>query len=626
MELIVVIPFYNGNRRIADKLLKELSNLNLPTIVVDDLSTRPLINLHGAQQLNLNKKGYFSGAVNAGISACDTDVLVLNQDVSIAGKQWLDLIADKRETYAMIGERILGDHPAWQTGYIRGSFMFMRRDAITKTGLLDDGHFPHWGSTADWQCRAARKGFKILPLKTIPGWVHLKGRGAYGESTVTVLNKRPDLKSKLVRTPPIISVIVPSFNHGKYLQDAVNSLIGGDTSLGHMPGQTFQGFEIIIVDDASTEITSRKIGASLADDWKGIKFIQREVNGGTSAANNSGIREACGKYITVMCGDDMMESERLEIMLAEIEKNTDAVIYDDCQLFSGKERTKSISMQEYSFNKLIHKNQMHCGILFKKYAWEVVGGYPEAMKYGREDWAMNVALGINGYCGVHIKKAMYLYRRENQNRTLTNTTPKWREFFLEQLNKLYPRIYAGERPDMCCGNRATPKAVIKASSLPTEVIIQGVNGMTLLEYVGGSQGTQSWYGVMTGIKYEFGLKKKLGNVDPADLETFRMNKPGFLEIRENGKPVFKLAKVTPAKPSIAETTAFDVVEIKPEEELEPPEALAEVYNTSTVVLSTAAEKIVKECNINNDVLVHISGSGIDRKITVTDIRKYLEGR
>lgn len=151
MDLTVIIPFYNGDSTILDKLLHNLNDLQLSVIVVDDLSEHPYDGeLHNAKLLNLNKKGYFSGAVNEGIKSCATDVLVLNQDVSfVSGTQWLELLTEQRGKYAMIGESIKGEHPGWEHGYIRGTFMFMRRDAINKVGLLDESHFPHWGSTCD---------------------------------------------------------------------------------------------------------------------------------------------------------------------------------------------------------------------------------------------------------------------------------------------------------------------------------------------------------------------------------------------------------------------------------------------------------------------------------------------
>ena len=401
--------------------------------------------------------------------------------------------------------------------------------------------------------------------------------------------------------------------------------------------------DIIIVDDASTDGESREIAASLADGWKGIKFVQRGVNGGTAAANNSGIEISYSRYVTIMCADDMMERERLARMLREIRKDERRVIYDDLQPFRNRERVDyvlpggSISfpymkMKEYNFEKLLYKNQMHCGILFKKKAWVEIGGYPEAVRYGREDWAMNIALGINGYCGKHINEALYLYRRERQNRTITNTTPSWHRFFLGQMKQLFSRIYARERPMGCCGSRAAPKEAL-LKSLPKEV--QGVEGMILLEYIGKSMGTQSWYGAATGKQYTFGLtKNKIQPVDPRDLQTNSHNRPGFLEIREGGQVIFKVAKgqskVKAKLPAAAKPGVIPDVEIAPSiaEAVAFEKGLSEAAQVEKVVekvldISVAAKELADKMGVTwDDIETYITGTGIDGKITVKDIRKY----
>lgn len=121
----------------------------LPVVVVDDLSDVPFSSYRAnVTVLRLDKKGYFAGAVNAGISATRTDVLILNQDVTLTGTAWLDLLAEKRSHYAMIGERITGDHPSFPHGYIHGTFLFLRRDAIESVGLLNGVGLPLVGGNA----------------------------------------------------------------------------------------------------------------------------------------------------------------------------------------------------------------------------------------------------------------------------------------------------------------------------------------------------------------------------------------------------------------------------------------------------------------------------------------------
>ena len=194
----------------------------------------------------------------------------------------------------------------------------------------------------------------------------------------------------------------------------------------------------------------------------------------------------------------------------------------------------------------------------------------------------------------------------------------------------------------CCGGRDQPKAVVSTKGIPAT---QGVDGMTLIKYVGGSIGTQSWYGVVSGKKYAFGLKKNLGNVDPEDLQTRQMQRPGLLEVRENGKPVFVLAPVADPKPSKAEAAAF--VEKPAEKEELPPEAVAESEQDESgiippdevayrdlgdqdevkeVNISVAAQKLADEYDISSYSMQLVKPTGAGGKITVRDVRKYLEGR
>lgn len=524
MNLSIIIPFYNGHRYL-DKLLKSIPE-QIPVIIIDDKSDEPLRPLHAVRVETMKRKGYFTGAVNEGIRQCDTDVLILNQDVYFNNTDWLNLLEDKSQHYDLIGE-MAGTHPSWPDRYIHGTFMYISRKCINKTGLLDEVYFPLWGSTADYQARAARKGFKALPVENIPGFVHER-RGNFGESIAKTLAQWPGMKGKLIRTPPLISVIITCYNYGRYLEDAVNSLIGGQTSLGEVPGQTFQGFEVVIVDDGSTDNTAQ-IGQALASNQKGIYFVQRE-NGGSAAAANTGIDAAhirSGHCVAMLDADDMMKPDRLAHLLNAYETNQHSVIYDNIAYFAHgklgtiedvtnpKDVKKRLDLGPYDFERVLYKNMMHKGLLFQKAAWEEVGGYPEVMNQGREDWAFNVGLGIKGWCGVNTGFFDYLYRREGHNRTLQNTNPVMRAFFLGQLKKLYPRIYAGERPIMCCGNRrktsGSSNTGARAARAP-QPDLPGQDGLVILEYNGSNSGDETWRGPVTNKQYIFGGIRKRGYV------------------------------------------------------------------------------------------------------------------
>jgi hypothetical protein len=207
-------------------------------------------------------------------------------------------------------------------------------------------------------------------------------------------------------------------------------------------------------------------------------------------------------------------------------------------------------MDDYDFEKLLFKNHIHAGIVFPRVAWEQAGGYPEIMDDGREDWAFNIALGIHGWCGVHVKEFGYLYRREGQNRSEINTTQRHREVFLGKLKSLFPEIYGGDRPMACCGKggargRATVSGTLSAVARSTKQSLTShslTGGTTLMaaptgstgpmikiEYLGKQQST-IWDGPVTRTRYRFGVDRKSGWVDRRDAGEHA--KSGFLKLKD----------------------------------------------------------------------------------------------
>lgn len=536
MDLTVVVPFYNGQPHIG-RLLDTLPP-DLPVIVVDDCSEEPLqiSPRSNVKVIRSHKKGYFTGAVNLGISTCGTDVLVLNQDTWFEDRSWVGWLEMLSPNYAMIGERIQGLHPAFgKLGYIHGTFMYMRRDALHAVGFLNEEDYPLWGSTAEWQLRVARAGFAVYPVPVVPGFRHERGERAFGSGISQMLQREPEHKDLLIRTPPLISVIIPCYNYGVYLEDCVNSLVGGPTSLGRMAGQTLQSFEIIIVDDRSPD-NSWEYAQSLVSEPKAIRVYRLQANVGTAAALNFGIRKSCGKYLTFLSADDMREPGALRALYKSCEDNPHTFAYDDIRLFGGRQRLKNWQMEEYDFETLRYRNQIHAGILYPREAWEQVGGYPEVMRDGREDWAFNVGLGLHGWCGTHVHEPNYLYRREQQNRSLHNTTPEHREKFLRRIMEVYPRAYQGEIPmSACCGKTApvSPKRGRSAQSSVNgrvaDMAVPGSTGMVRLQYQ-GKQMDSTWTGSVTHTAYRFGVDRQFGWVDNRDVGS--REGVGFLSLKD----------------------------------------------------------------------------------------------
>jgi glycosyltransferase involved in cell wall biosynthesis len=125
----------------------------------------------------------------------------------------------------------------------------------------------------------------------------------------------PDFQIKSISTPKV-SVIVPTFNRPTVLKNAIQSIIN----------QTFQDFEIIVVNDAGEDV--RSVVESFND--KRIQYISHSQNKKLAAARNTGIRSARGKYIAYLDDDDVFLPKHLETLVNFLENNSEyKVAYTD---------------------------------------------------------------------------------------------------------------------------------------------------------------------------------------------------------------------------------------------------------------------------------------------------------
>ena len=113
--------------------------------------------------------------------------------------------------------------------------------------------------------------------------------------------------------PPLVSVIIPAFNAEKYIGEAIGSILA----------QTYKNFELIIINDGSTDNTAEII---LSYNDERIKYINNEANAGISRSRNKGIRHSKGKYIAVLDSDDIAARDRLEIQVKYLENKPDIAV------------------------------------------------------------------------------------------------------------------------------------------------------------------------------------------------------------------------------------------------------------------------------------------------------------
>ncbi len=122
-----------------------------------------------------------------------------------------------------------------------------------------------------------------------------------------------------VNKKPLVSIILPTRNREKLLHRAIKSILD----------QTYPDFELIVVDDASSDGTSDVV-RSLEDSR--IKYIRHSTTQGASAARNSGWREAAGDYIAFQDSDDKWLEEKLALQVSALDDSSDHVGVCVCSL------------------------------------------------------------------------------------------------------------------------------------------------------------------------------------------------------------------------------------------------------------------------------------------------------
>lgn len=401
----------------------------------------------------------------------------------------------------------------------------------------------------------------------------------------------------------LISVIVPCYNHGRFLPDLVRS----------MQEQTLQDFEIIIVDDASTDNTQDLCSDVVLLD-KRVQVLRLDKNAGKPTAINVGMTIARGNYFTVVDADDMRAEKSLEFLYKACIENPHSFAYDDMILFvNGKRQNKVWKFPEYDFATLLHHNTIHTGIMFERKAFEDTGGYPTEFFFGREDWAFNLLLGTKGYCGVHVKYPGYIYRREGQNRTLYNTSIMYQDKFAKMIRARFPDLYDGRFPMGCCGQRS-PVVSQNSTFSASSAVLVGSEGMTAVEYIGGNFGTVTFYGAVTGTAYRFDAgpnKKKM--VDNRDLSTSTQR--GLLDMREHTKALFAISQDQPSIPA----PSLPVEDVVEDEEMVSGEIEQEPGIETIVEESTATYKKLKAAGI--DTIAQVRGHTLDELIEKTGLSK-----
>lgn len=196
---------------------------------------------------------------------------------------------------------------------------------------------------------------------------------------------------------PKVSVIIPVYNGEKYIREAIDSVLN----------QTFEDFEIIVIDDGSTDSTPM----ILKDYGNKIRW-KSQKNRGQASALNTGMKMAKGEYIAYLDADDICLPERLEIQVKYLDEHPDVgLVYADFyQIDENNNILRTIKSQPFDDFLLLQQWSFiaRSTVMHRRACFDEVGVFDESIT-GKDDWDMWVRISERFEMG-YIDQPLLKYR------------------------------------------------------------------------------------------------------------------------------------------------------------------------------------------------------------------------
>ena len=224
---------------------------------------------------------------------------------------------------------------------------------------------------------------------------------------------------------PDVSVVIPCFNQGEFLHDAIRSVFR----------QTYPSWEIIVVDDGSTDPATR--GVLRALHYPRTRII-RQRNQGLSAARNTGMRAARGRFLVPLDSDDELSPAFLSSTVEALSVRPDAGYAHTWTRLFGNQKLVWIDRPYNPYQLLLSTSVVGCALI-RSEAWQQVGGYDTGRRRGNEDWDLWIRLLEAGWQQVEVPRPLFRYRQHGISMSVT-TEARFEEARRE-IARAHPDLY-----------------------------------------------------------------------------------------------------------------------------------------------------------------------------------------
>ncbi|WP_027701376.1 glycosyltransferase family 2 protein [Metaclostridioides mangenotii] len=201
----------------------------------------------------------------------------------------------------------------------------------------------------------------------------------------------------------LVSIITPMYNSEKFIEGTINSVLS----------QTYQDWEMLIIDDCSTDNCPNIVKSYMQDEDR-IKYIRTDSNQGVSHARNVALENATGQFIAFLDSDDQWESSKLEKQIAFMIENNSTITFTAYELMDEKTNkiNKSIRVpKSVDYKKLLKGNVMGCLTVVidkTKLDFDIkMSGVPH------EDYVLWLSILKKGYIAHGIDEVLAMYRKSS---------------------------------------------------------------------------------------------------------------------------------------------------------------------------------------------------------------------
>lgn len=227
-----------------------------------------------------------------------------------------------------------------------------------------------------------------------------------------------------------ITVLIPCYNYGDYIIDALESL----------EAQALRPIEVFILNDGSTD-DSAKVAKSFIDSHKtsSIKYtLIDKPNEGVITTKNLALELVTTSWMMFLDADDKLHPDYIYECVKKARLNNSDVVYTDMQMFGSNDALQTVIV----YNKMLIRsvNFVHNSALMKTDIFKRSGGYKQKMSIGFEDWELYLSISELSAQFSYVNKPLFYYRRhEGASRDILaqNKLP----IVMKYLEELHPKLY-----------------------------------------------------------------------------------------------------------------------------------------------------------------------------------------